>query len=190
MREKVEKYFRLLYPNYDSLSSEEIWYSAGDKNFIIENIEEIDKYYQDCMKPGSVAQHQGLSEQEIIANAVRVVKGNKYFEMLHPEYETLTPGEKIRTMDDQGFILDNIDQIDRKFQDMVLEAERNGEELNEQKIIRNIVEGLKTKELTTQQIGKATINVPTTAKVEAEQVENDENTKDNVKEGEEVGDDN
>ena len=48
----------------------------------------------------------------------------------------------------------------------------------------------KTKQLTTQQIGKATINVPTTAKVEAEQVENDENTKDNVKEGEEVGDDN
>ena len=33
-------------------------------------------------------------------------------------------------------------------------------------------------------------NVNNSAKVEAEQVENDENTKDNVKEGEEVGDDN
>ena len=47
-----------------------------------------------------------------------------------------------------------------------------------------------TKQLTTQQIGKATINAPTAAKVEAQQVENRENTKDNVREGEEVRDDN
>lgn len=48
----------------------------------------------------------------------------------------------------------------------------------------------KDEKITTQKIGKATINTPTTAKKEAEQVENGENTRDNIKEGEEVGDDN
>lgn len=49
---------------------------------------------------------------------------------------------------------------------------------------------MKREKISIQEIGKVTINTPTTAKVEAEQVENGENTKDNVKEGEEVGDDN
>lgn len=189
MREKIERYFGLLYPNYDALNSKEEWYAAVDKNFIIENIEEIDEYYQDRMQPGSGAHKKGLSKQEIIANAVRLVKGDKYFELLHPEYETLTPGEKYRTLDDQGVILDNIDKIDREFQDIITRAEREGKEFNKHEIIKGIVESFKTKELTTQEIGKATINVPTTAKVEAKRVE-EENTKDKERKGEEVGDDN
>lgn len=52
------------------------------------------------------------------------------------------------------------------------------------------LEIMEKQQITTQQIGKATINTPITAKVEAEQVENSENTKDNVKKGEEVGHDN
>ena len=47
-----------------------------------------------------------------------------------------------------------------------------------------------TMAITTTEIGQATINAPTTHKMEAEQVENGENTKDTIKEGEEVGDDN
>lgn len=47
-----------------------------------------------------------------------------------------------------------------------------------------------SKKISTKKIGQATINVPTTTKKEAEQVENGENTRDNIKEGEEVGDDN
>lgn len=46
------------------------------------------------------------------------------------------------------------------------------------------------KSITTQQIGKATANAPITDKQEAEKVENEENTKDNIKKGEEIGDDN
>ena len=52
------------------------------------------------------------------------------------------------------------------------------------------LEIMEKQQITTQQIGKATINTPTTAKVEAQQVENRDNTKDNIREGEEVGDDN
>ena len=48
----------------------------------------------------------------------------------------------------------------------------------------------KEKQITPQQIGKATINAPTASKREAEQVEKDGKKKESVKEGEEIGDGN
>lgn len=48
----------------------------------------------------------------------------------------------------------------------------------------------KTKTVTPQEIGKATIDAPVTAKNEAKQVENVENINNKIVEGEEVGDDN
>lgn len=185
MQEKVEKYFELLHPDYDSLTPEERFKLMGEKSFIRENIEEIDKYYQESMQFGGESQQQGVNEKEIIEDAIKNIKVEKYFEMIHPNYDSLSPEERFKLMGEKSFIRQNIDQIDKQFQEAIRD-----EEVDEHIIIKNIIEGLKAKELSTQQIGKATINVPTTAKVEAEQVENDENTKDNVKEGEEVGDDN
>ena len=119
-------------------------------------------------------------------------KVNKYFELLHPNREELSAEERYFAAGDRIFIFDNIDIIDRKFQKMVVESEMRGEEINEQEIIKSAIEGVKGLQTTfsVQQIGQVTINAPTTAKKEAEQVENIENTRDNIKEGEEVGDDN
>jgi len=80
-------------------------------------------------------------------------------------------------------------EFDKSFYDIFLRKQ----ELVSEEILK-IFEGYepndKAKNITISDIGKATINVPTNAKVEAGQVENGENTKDNVKKGEEVGDDN
>lgn len=62
--------------------------------------------------------------------------------------------------------------------------------INEYKIDLEHIPTAREYRITTQQIGKATIYAPTVAKKEAEQVENGENTRDNIIKGEEVGDGN
>ena len=117
-------------------------------------------------------------------------KIEKYFRILHPEYDSLSPKGKGDEISDKIFIEDNIDIIHRKFKEYVLGKDKAGRTVDEEEILRNIFNSIKNEQITIQQIGKATINTPTTAKKEAEQVENGENTRDNKKEGEEVRDDN
>ena len=182
---KINKYFEILHPEYDTLTPGEKYEVIDDIGFIEEHIDEIDKYYEGCMREGSVAQQDGLTEQEIIANALRIVKTDKYFEILHPEYDTLTLGEKYKVIDDRAFIANHIDEIDKICKEHGIE--HNG--MTKQPILQEAIKRLR-EEIPVQRIGQATINTPTAAKKKAEQVENNENTRDNIKEGEEVGDDN
>lgn len=118
MNEKlVMKYFELLYPDFDNMDPHEQDIAAGDEKFIRENLDEIDKYYQDCKKTGTYAQESGKSDSEIIKMAVMGKKAEKYFEMLNPEFESLSPSEQFEVIDDRVFIMDNIDAIDRYYQD-------------------------------------------------------------------------
>ena len=156
---------------------------------MLEHIDEIDRKFQNRVE---IAERNGkeIDEQRIMKIIFDGVRADKYTELLHPNRAELSDEETYYAAGDRSFMLEHIDEIDRKFQDIITRAEINGEEINEYEIIKSIVEGLKAKELTTQQIGKATMNVPTAAKVEVKQVESDEQTKDNVRKGEEVGDDN
>ena len=182
---KTDKYFEILHPEYDTLTLGEKCKVIDDRAFIANHIDEIDKYYEDSMREGSGAQQDGLTEQEIIANALRIVKTDKYFEILHPEYDTLTLGEKCKVIDDRAFIANHIDEIDKICKEHGIE--HNG--MTKQPILQEAIKRLR-EEIPVQRIGQATINTPTAAKKKAEQVENNENTRDNIKEGEEVGDDN
>ena len=74
-------------------------------------------------------------------------------------------------------------QIERKREELGMPAIPN-------RTLDLFLEIMGKQQITTQQIGKATINTPITAKVEAQQVEDRGNTKENVREGEEVRDDN
>ena len=113
MNEKVDRYYDLAYGDNEKAGHK-------DRMFILHNLEEIEAYYEDCMRAGSGAQQEGLTEQQIIKEAI--------------------------------------------------------EKLSEK--------------ISVQAIGKATINTPTTAKKKVEQVEQGEKTRDNIKEGEELGNDN
>ena len=70
---------------------------------------------------------------------------------------------------------------------------RSGGEYNaelQQQIIQEIVSKLKTRQITPEQIGKATTDASTPTKNEARQVETGENAQEQKREGEEVGDGN
>jgi len=90
----------------------EQYIAAGDETFIRDNLDEIDKYYQDCKKSGTYAQDSGKSDSEIIRIAVMENKAKEYFKMLHPEFESLNPAEQLAVLDDKMFITDNIEVID------------------------------------------------------------------------------
>ena len=109
-------------------------------------------------------------------------KIEKYFKLLHPEYDGLEPGKQTELMDDRAFIANHIDEIDKICKEHGIE--HNG--MTEQPILQEAIKRLR-EEIPVQRIGQATINTPTAAKKKAEQVENNENTRDNIKEGEEVG---
>lgn len=145
MNEKlVMKYFELLYPNFDNMEPHEQYIAAGDETFIRENLDEIDKYYQDCKKPGTYAQESEKSDSEIIRMAVMGRKVEKYFEMLHPEFESLNSTEQFAVLDDKVFILDNIDEIDRYYQECQVPgtyAQKSGK--SDSEIIRIAVMGRK-----------------------------------------------
>ena len=47
MNEKIDKYYKLLYPNVKELSGEEEYNAAEDKSFIYDNIEAIHRKFGD-----------------------------------------------------------------------------------------------------------------------------------------------
>ena len=191
MIKEIEEYFRLLYPNVKELKNEEALYAVKDYIFIGKHIEKIHRKFEDIVS-NKEKNGEEIDEQKIISNVVKLIKSDRYFELLHPDVETLTPKEEFETMSDRAFITEHISEIDKKFEDIVSNKEKNGEEINKQAIIKSVIEGVKGLQITfsSQKIGQATINTPTIAKKEAEQVENEEETRDNIKEGEEFGDDN
>ena len=189
MNEKLNGYFELLYPNLEELSDEEQYFAAGDKHFMFQNIDAIDRKFQE-MVYAKERRGEEIDEQKIMKIVFDGIRTDRYFELLHPNLEELNDEEQYFAAGDKHFMFQNIDAIDRKFQEMVDAKERRGEEIDEHEIIQKTISELKTKKITPQQIGKATTNVPTKAKKVAKQVEITENTKDKGKEGEEVGDGN
>jgi glycosidase len=91
-----------------------------------EYCKEIDKYYESCMKEGSEAQQKGLTDQEIIVNAVRMVKVNMYDNVLHPNFDELTHEEQVKALDDRDFIADHIDEIDEKYHSLYESGKSRG----------------------------------------------------------------
>lgn len=152
MEDKVEKYFKILYPKYDELTQEEKDRLISDKKIIEENIEKIDEYYKkykisenndeiennakenekpeeknevedsgesECTKEeiDNVIDGDNQKEREILLEILVELKVNKYFNLLYPEYETLTEEEKIDLIIDKSFIEESIEAIDEYYKD-------------------------------------------------------------------------
>ena len=198
MNGKVDKYFKLLYPEYETeqetLSTEEKRNAMQDKLYIEKNIDVIDIRFRKYVFHEEYAGRQ-VDEQEVIQEVFIEVRTEYYFKLLHPEYgteyETLSLREKRNAIQDSLYIEKNIDVIHRRFEEYVFQEGNAGRQVDEKEIMKNIISELRAKQITTQKIGEATINTSTTVKKEVEQVENYESTRgNNIKEGEEVKDDN
>lgn len=201
MNEKINAFLKLLYPecDIDNLDSKQL----KDKEFIEKNLKEIIDSVQWIFEDEFEMGVKLTDPTTRLKRAMSLVKVDMYKKMLYPdnskstrdnkfiekhideiEEEYITKGKNIK------FIENHVDEIDEMYTTYVSQLAIKEEAINKQEIIRDIISELKTKQITPEEIAKATIKVSTTAKVEVEQVENGENTRDNVKEGEEVGDDN
>lgn len=71
---KVEKYFALLHPDFDTLSDEQQWDLLGDKHFIIENTDAIHEAFSEFSNSDSPRYMKSGSEQEKIQKAIEEIK--------------------------------------------------------------------------------------------------------------------
>lgn len=108
MSEDVKKYLTMLYPNYESATKEEQEKIEGDREFIEKNIDAINEYTQ---RYGG-NRPSGMDDNKFLATIIRMVKTDNYFEMLHPDKDTFSPGQELISYSDKIFIEDNFDKIE------------------------------------------------------------------------------
>ena len=108
--DKVDTYFGMLHPNFDSMSIDEQNKALEDKFFIIENTEAVHDQYTRFTSLGS-----NLSDVQKMQQVLKHVKVEKYFDLLHPDFDSLPPAEKWNVIDDKNFIIDHLDEIHAAF---------------------------------------------------------------------------
>ena len=146
---KIEKYLAILYPDYDhsSVSLEEEARVHEDRGDIIEDLEAIDNYYTMYSNSDGQLYVEGKSDKENLIEAMRHAKVDRYFSILHPEYETLSPEEQTRALADKRDIIKNLDAIDNYYKEcrygrLYVEGKSNKENLIE--AIRHAKEQMST----------------------------------------------
>lgn len=108
--DKVDTYFGMLHPNFDSMSIDEQNKALEDKFFIIENTEAVHDQYTRFTSLGA-----NLSDVQKMQQVLKHVKVEKYFDLLHPDFDSLPPAEKWNIIDDKNFIIDHLDEIHAAF---------------------------------------------------------------------------
>lgn len=108
--DKVDTYFGMLHPNFDSMSIDEQNKALEDKFFIIENTEAVHDQYTRFTSLGA-----NLSDVQKMQQVLKHVKVEKYFDLLHPDFDSLPPAEKWNVIDDKNFIIDHLDEIHTAF---------------------------------------------------------------------------
>ncbi len=147
---KVEKYSELAYGDERS---------AKEEMFILKHLDEIDSYYNDCMKKDSGAQIEGLSEKQIVENAIKTAKVEMYYTLAYGDEVSSDASKRMFILDHLKELEDNVGFNPLKLEDPDKEA------------VKDFLASLKNKQITPTQIGEETINAPTEDKTEAGKVE-------------------
>lgn len=147
-RKKIDKYFNLLHPEFDSLTPSEQARLIDEKIFISNNIEDIDKFYHASKKPTAHAYQEGFSDQKILSIAVNRKKIDNYFNLLYPDFDSLTPSEQAGLIDERIFIANNIDEIDEYYHNAIFSTYEELSESRKQEILQNAVNTAKQKNAT------------------------------------------
>ena len=152
MDNKIEELLRILYPEYDELEEKDNTKLQRMKLFIDENIEEINKHFceevekieqknekkdassdevevdteisdvTDSKQCEKTKYDENLNDRYILKNIIKEIKIDKYFKLLHPDYERLKQEEKYYVLDDKISIRDCIDAIDVYYQDCIVDG--------------------------------------------------------------------
>lgn len=132
MNEEVKRYLTMLYPNYESATKEEQEKIEGDRDFIEKNIDLINTYNQ---RYGGNRPSE-MDDNKFLSTIIKMIKIDNYFEILHPDIETLSPGQELISYNDKIFIEGNFDKIEEFYQ------EHKGEGYDDKKIITTVIKNL------------------------------------------------
>lgn len=111
--EKVEGYFKILYPNFNSLSVNEKMKAIEDKKIICEYYDQIDKKNCETIK----SENEYYDERKTLQQIIRLIKAEICYKILYPNYEELQQNEKIKAFKVKGIINKHIDEIGLPFED-------------------------------------------------------------------------
>ena len=112
---KVEKYMEILHPGYSSMTIRQQMDLFDDKDFIIENTDAIHEAFTTFSNSDSPRYMESASEQERMQKAMWHAKVEKYFALLHPEFDTLSDEQQWDLLDDKRFIIRNTDAVHEAF---------------------------------------------------------------------------
>ena len=125
MDDKVEEYFKVLYPDYDNLSEDEQWRAEEDRRIIEKNIEIIETMIQD-----------GTPIKEAVRMGVNYARADDYFKTVYPNFTELTGEEKYNAAEMKGYIRRNVETIknlyDEIIQKMIKDAMKEGKPIDQQ----------------------------------------------------------
>ena len=190
---KVEKYFALLHPDFDTLSDEQQWELLDDKLFIISNTEAIHEAFSEFSNSDSPQYMKSASEQERMQKAMWHVKVEKYFTLLHPDFDTLSDEQQWELLDDKLFIISNTEAIHEAFSEFSnSDSPRYMESASEQERVQKAIEEVKerkSKKITPTTAIRSALEGTTAIKAaEANGVEQSELKPEITKEGEAIDD--
>ena len=154
---RIEEYLELLYPGYSKMSVLKRAELGLKKSFMQRHVDVIkEMYYKEAFgKEWDIGKDK---EREILQSVVsKVEKADEYFQFLHPNYDQLSIVEKDKLEPEFNFVVDNIDDIDKKYRRTVMEKVAGGVTVDNTlsgKIIRSIVEEKKAI-ITVGDVGKA-----------------------------------
>lgn len=111
--EKVEGYFKILYPNFNSLSVDEKIKAIEDKKIICEYYNQIDKKNCEAIK----SENEYYDERKTLQRIIRLIKTEICCKILYPNYEELQQNEKIKAIKVKEILNKHIDEIELPSED-------------------------------------------------------------------------
>ena len=111
--EKVEGYFKILYPNFNSLSVDEKIKAIEDKKIICEYYNQIDKKNCEAIK----SENEYYDERKTLQQIIRLIKTEICCKILYPNYEELQQNEKNKAIKVKEILNKHIDEIELPSED-------------------------------------------------------------------------
>lgn len=143
MNEKIEEYFKLLYPNYEELEGEEKRKADSDKEFLSENIERIAEDYDHMHGPDTGAQLSGKSDAEIIKIALNQNIADMLFRIACPNWRELPREEQMEAFRMQDFLYEHPEEVKKEFESIMYD--RDEYQLDEKTVVLRAIDSVKKK---------------------------------------------
>lgn len=109
---KVDKALKMLYPNYEQIKNDKK--VQRNKDFISENIEEIEKGYNELVALG-----QFVGGKVAIEASINDIKSEKYIKMLYPNLGETKIEDKLKVIRNMRFIRENTEEIEDAYYEAV-----------------------------------------------------------------------